>query len=63
MPAFAIKYCDIANAEWREFLPRIEMTGKLFRDELVTVKGTRRQMMEHLRKLFADWLPHDWINR
>jgi hypothetical protein len=63
MPACVIEYCDIADAEWREFHPRIETTGKSFRDELVTVKGTQRQMMEHLMKLFADWSPHNWINR
>ena len=27
MPACAIEYCDIADADWREFRPRIETTG------------------------------------
>jgi hypothetical protein len=43
--------------------PRIEADGRSFRDELITVKGTRRQLMVHLKKRFADWSPHDWIDR
>jgi hypothetical protein len=58
-----VEYCDIEDAEWREFCPRIEADGRSFRDELITVKGTRRQLMAHLKKLFADWPPHDWIDR
>ncbi len=27
MPACAIEYCDIADADWREFRPHIETTG------------------------------------
>ena len=37
--------------------------GRSFQDELVTVKGTRKQLMERLKKLFAEWSPHDWIDR
>ena len=57
--------CSVAamDAEWKEFRPRIEADGKSFRDELVTVKGTRAQLMAHLEKLFSDWSPHDWIDR
>ena len=51
------------DAEWKEFRPRIEADGKSFRDELVTVKGTRAQLMAQLEKLFSDWSPHDWIDR
>ena len=50
------------DAEWKEFRPRIEADGKSFRDELVTVKGTRAQLMAHLEKLFSAWSPHEWID-
>lgn len=29
----------------------------------MTVKGTRKQLMERLEALFAEWSPHDWIDR
>lgn len=37
--------------------------GRSFQDELVTVKGTRKQLMDRLEKLFSEWSPHDWIDR
>ena len=63
--AAAAAICTIAatDAEWKEFRPRIEADGKSFRDELVTVKGTRRQLMTQLAKLFSDWSPHEWTDR
>ena len=55
--AAAAALCTVAatDAEWKEFRPRIEADGKSFRDELVTVKGTRAQLMAQLEKLFSDW--------
>ena len=63
MPKCPIEYGDQSDAEWKEYKPRIEPDGRSFQDELVTVKGTRKQLMEKLEMLFADWSPHDWIDR
>ena len=63
MPQCPVEYSDKADAEWKEYRPHIEPDGRSFQDELVTVKGTRRQLMERLAKLFAEWSPHDWIDR
>ena len=51
------------DAEWKEYRPRIEPDGRSFQDELVKVTGTRKQLMERLAKLFAEWSPHDWTDR
>ena len=63
--AAAAAICTLAarDAEWKEFRPRIEADGKSYRDELVTVKGTRLELMTYLHRLFADWSPHEWIDR
>ena len=58
-----LDYGNAADAEWKEFRPRIEADGKSFRDELVTVKGTRAQLMAQVEKLFLDWSPHEWIDK
>ena len=63
MPACPIEHGDQADAEWKEYRPRVEPDGRSFQDELVTVKGTRKQLMERLQLLFAEWSPHDWIDR
>ena len=58
-----IETSEEGDAEWKEYRPRIEPDGRSFQDELVTIKGTRKQLMERLAKLFVDWSPHDWIDR
>ena len=63
MPICPIETSEEGDAEWKEYRPRIEPDGRSFQDELVTIKGTRKQLMERLAKLFADWSPHDWIDR
>jgi hypothetical protein len=63
MPECPIEYSDEHDAEWKEYRPRVDPEGHSFRDELVTVKGTRKQLMERLQKLYLEWSPHDWINR
>jgi hypothetical protein len=63
MPTCPIETSEEGDAEWKEYQPRIEPDGRSFQDELVTIKGTRKQLMERLAKLFADWSPHDWIDR
>ena len=63
MPACPIENSDKEDAEWKEYQPVIDPDGRSFQDHLVTVKGTRRQLMERLEKLFAEWSPHDWIDR
>ena len=63
MPTCPIEHGDQEDAEWKEYKPRMEPDGRSFQDELVTVKGTRKQLMERLRKLFEEWSPHDWIDR
>jgi len=63
MPTCPIETSEEGDAEWKEYRPRIEPDGRSFQDELVTIKGTRKQLTERLAKLFADWSPHDWIDR
>ena len=63
MPSCPIENSEEADAEWKEYRPRIEPDGRSFQDELVKVTGTRKQLMERLAKLFADWSPHDWTDR
>ena len=63
MPTCPIEHGEQEDAEWKEYRPRIEPDGKSYQDELVIVKGTRKQLMERLAKLFAEWSPHDWIDR
>ena len=53
MPKCSIEHSDQADAEWKEYRPRVEPDGRSFQDELVTVKGTRKQLMERLQLLFA----------
>lgn len=63
MPRCPVEYGDQVDAEWKEYRPRIEPDGRSFQDELVTIKGTRKQLMERLENVFAEWSPHDWIDR
>ena len=63
MPKCPIEYSDEKDAEWKEYQPRIEPDGRSFKDELVSITGTRKQLMERLAKLFEDWSPHDWTDR
>lgn len=63
IPMCPVEHNDTADAEWKEYRPRLDLDGRSFQDELVTKTGTRRQLMERLEKLFAEWSPHDWIDR
>jgi hypothetical protein len=57
VPTCPIEHGDQNDAEWKEYRPRIEPDGRSFQDELVTIKGTRKQLMQRLEKLFAEWSP------
>ena len=63
MPTCPIENSEEGDAEWKEYRPRIEPDGRSFQDELVTIKGTRKQLMERLAKLYAEWSPHDWVDK
>ena len=63
MPDCPVEWSDEVDAEWLEYKPRMEPDGRSFGDELTKVKGTRRELMAYLAKCFADWSPHDWIDR
>ena len=63
MPQCAVEHINEEDAEWKEYELRIEPDSRSFQDELVTVKGTRKELMARMEKLFADWSPHDWIDR
>jgi hypothetical protein len=62
MPYCPIENSDDTDAEWKVYRPRVESDGRSFRDELTTVKGTRKEFMAMLKKLFDNWSPHDWVN-
>ena len=62
MPKCPVEWSDEADAEWKEYRPRLEPDGQSHQDQLETVKGTRRQMMDNLAKLFKEWSPHDWTD-
>ena len=66
-PGWPSKLCDVewndtADAEWKEFKkqPRGESS---FQDELVPVKGTRRQFMMKLQATFENYKKHIWEDR
>ena len=50
----------MARCQWCSIALR---AGKSFQDELVTVKGTRKQLYDRLASNFREWSPHDWIDR
>jgi hypothetical protein len=62
LPACPVEQTD-GEAWWLEYQPRIEPDGTSYGEHLVTVKGTRKQLMELLRKLWMDWSPHIWIDQ
>ena len=59
MPQCPIEQSEKADAEWKEYHPRIEPDGRSFQDELVTRQGSRKQFMAYLRELYRNWSPHD----
>ena len=60
-PWCPLEYSDVSDATWKEWLPRIEKDGKSYQEELVVRKGTRREFMEQLRKVFEKCDAHDFI--
>ena len=60
-PRCPVEYSDINDATWKEWRPRIEKDGKSYQEELVVRKGTRREFMEQLRKVFEKCDAHDFV--
>ena len=60
-PWCPVEYSDINDATWKEWRPRIEKDGRSYQEELVVRKGTRREFMEQLRKVFEKCDAHDFV--
>jgi hypothetical protein len=63
MPRCPIEFSTADPAEWKEYQPRGPGSSGGNQEDLVTVHGTRAEMMDRLAKIYALWLPHHWIKR
>ena len=60
MPFCPIEWDDSKPASWKEWRPRIEKDGKSYQSELRTITGTRKELMERVKTVYADADPHQW---
>ena len=64
MPKCPIENSAAHPAEWKEYCARgPSSSGSGNQEDLVTVRGTRAEMMAQLKKIYALWLSHSWIKR
>jgi hypothetical protein len=64
MPACPVECSAADPAEWKEYCARgPSSSGNGNQEDLVTVRGTRAEMMAQIKKIYEQWLPHHWIKR
>lgn len=62
MPHCPVEWDDTKPAWWKEWRPRIEADGKSYQQELRTITGTRKGLMERMQAIYSDADPHQWID-
>lgn len=61
LPRCPIEWDDQLPATWKEWRSRQAADGNSYQQQLQTVAGTRKDLMERVQAVFADADPHLWI--